>query len=160
MKRLLAAFVTILALAVPAAAWADSSLIVIGKSIGAAQLGMTKTDVVHIYGKPKRTERFDFASGERGLLAVYTKHGGTFRVTYARGVAIGVLTSARYYRTAGGVGPGSPSVAAARLPGFRKDQCTGGYVRQAFRAFTFFVPARTPEVITYAEIYRLGYFDC
>ena len=160
MKRLLPVFVAILALAAPPAARADSSLIVIGKSIGAVRLGMAKADVVGIYGKPKRAERFEFASGERGLLAVYTKHGGTFRVEYAHGVVVGVLTAARYYRTSGGTGPGSPVAQAARLPGFRFDPCTGGYVRQAFGAVTFFVPLREDGPVKYAEIYSLGYFDC
>lgn len=57
MRRLLPIFVAILALAAPPAARADSSLIVIGKSIGAVRLGMAKADVARIYGKPKRAEQ-------------------------------------------------------------------------------------------------------
>lgn len=160
MRRLLAAFVTTLALAAPASAVASSSLIVIGESIGPIRLGMPRSEVIQVFGTPRSTERFEFTSGEVGRVATYTKHGGAFRVTYADGVVVGISTAARFYRTASGVGPGSPRARAAALPGFRFDQCTAGYVRQTGDAFTFFTSYAGPRLISHAEIYRSAYFDC
>jgi hypothetical protein len=164
MGRVCALGVTILllTLAPAAAAGVDRSLIVVGKSIGPIALDMTRNEVVQRFGKPFASIRFEFVSGEVGRVVRYRKHGGAFRITYADGRVVGISTAARFYRTAEGVGPGVPLSLGASLPGFRFDQCTGGFVRQAFRALTYFVSrsGRLDGQITRVEIYRIGYIDC
>lgn len=167
MGRLLPVFVTTLALAAPASALAapastpgSPSLIVIGASIGPIHLGMARSDVIHVFGMPRSTTRFEFASGEVGREALYKKRGGAFRITYAGGSVVGISTAARYYRTASGVGPGSPRSQAAALPGFRFDQCTAGYSRQLGDTLTFFNSYAGPRLISHAMVVRSAYFDC
>lgn len=116
--------------------------------------------MIHLFGTPRSTTRFEFASGEVGREALYKKRGGAFRITYAGGIVVGISTAARYYRTASGVGPGSPRSQAAALPGFRFDQCTAGYSRQLGETLTFFNSYAGPRVISHAEVYRSAYFDC
>lgn len=164
MRRLCAALVTTLALVAPqlASAGTERSLIVVGRSIGPIELGMARADVVKRFGKPFASTPFEFASGEVGRVVRYRKHGGAFRITYVDGAVVGLSTAARFYRTAEGVGPGVPLSLGASLPGFHFDQCTGGFVRQAVRALTFFVSrsGRLDGPISRVEIYRLGYVDC
>jgi hypothetical protein len=167
MSRFPAVLVTTLALAIPASTLAapagplaSPSLIVIGESIGPIRLGVPASEVVKLFGKPRSTKRFEFASGEVGRVAAYRKHGGAFLVTYANGVVVGISTAARFYRTASGVGPGSPRPLAAALPGFRFDQCTAGYSRQTGGTLTLFNSYAGPRLISHAEIYRTAFFDC
>jgi hypothetical protein len=121
MRRVLPVFVTILVLVAPSSVSADSSRIVIGRSIGVVGLGTTESAVVRIYGRPRTTERFEFVSGEVGRVARYRRHPGAFRITSVGGIVGGVDTAARNYRTSGGIGPGSPIAAGVALPGFRFD---------------------------------------
>jgi hypothetical protein len=140
----------------------DRSLIVVGRSIGPIALGMERADVVARFGKPFASTRFAFVSGEVGRVVRYRKHGGSFRITYLDGRVVGLSTAARFYRSIEGVGPGVPLSLGASLPGFHFVQCTGGFVRQAFRALTFFT-SRSGTLdgqISRVEIYRLGYIDC
>jgi hypothetical protein len=155
---------TILSLVLAAAATAapDRSLVVVGRSIGPIALGMERAAVVQRFGKPLGSTRFEFVSGEVGRVVRYRKHGGSFSITYADGVVVGISTAARFYQTVEGVGPGAPLSFGASLPGFRFDQCTGGFVRQTRGALTFFSSrsGRLDGEISRVEIYRLGYIDC
>jgi len=160
MRRFWVAIATTLALAVPPAATADPSRIVIGRSIGPVALGMTSANVVATIGKPLRVERFTWSSGQAGRMGVYRKHGGLFRVSYAAGKVVGVETAARFYRTASGIGPGTSYAAAGTAAGFRPDACTGGFLRRAHGAFTFLVPFEPGGVIRRVVILKLGYVDC
>ncbi|MCC6223207.1 MAG: hypothetical protein IT201_06905 [Thermoleophilia bacterium] len=160
MCRLWIAIAAALALALPAPASAEAGLIAVGRSIGPVALGMTSADVVAAIGQPLRIDRYDWPAGQPGTTSVYRKHGGLFRVSYAADVVVGVETAARFYRTASGVGPGTPYAAARAAPGFRLDACTGGFRRRAHGAFTFLVPFAQGGMIRRVVILQLGYFDC
>jgi hypothetical protein len=170
MCRVILAFVATLAVAGAVAAGAlaalarppESSLIVIGKSIGPIELGLSRADVVRRFGRPLAVERFEFVNGEAGRLARYKKHGGVFLITYVGGEVVSMTASATHYRTAGGVGPGAPLRSAADLPGFRFDQCTGGYSRFTRRWITEFSPysGSLDSPIRSVTIALIGYFDC
>lgn len=160
MRRLWIAIVAVLALALPAPASADAGLIVVGRSIGPVALGMTSADVVAAIGQPARVDRFTWPSGQPGSTGVYRKHGGLFRVSYAGGTVVGVETASRFYRTASGIGPGTPYAVAQAASGFRFDACTGGFMRKAHGAFTFLVPFEPGGAIRRVVVLKLGYFDC
>ncbi len=160
MRRICLAIVTALALALPAAAGADSGLIAVGRSIGPVSLGMAREQVIATIGQPSRVDRFAWPSGQSGSTGVYRKHGGLFRVSYAAGKVVGVEAASRFYRTASGIGPGTPFATAQAAPGFRPDACTGGFMRTTRGATTFLVPFDPAGVIRRVVILKLGYFDC
>jgi hypothetical protein len=127
------------ALATPFAAFADSPLIVIGRSVGPIRIGMPRAEVVRLLGKPRQPP-----SGA----PYYIEHGARFSVSYVHGDVAWIRTSSRYYRTRSGVGVGAPLKAAAALPGFRFERCAGGYRRLAHGAYTIFSPGTTEHTKT------------
>ena len=72
MRRICLAIVTALALALPAAAGADSGLIAVGRSIGPVSLGMAREQVIATIGQPSRVDRFAWPSGQSGSFASTT----------------------------------------------------------------------------------------
>jgi hypothetical protein len=86
-------------------------------------MGESEKAVVRALGPPRSTLAL-----RGGKLARYRLHGGLFIVTYdATGHVASLETYSSYYRTAGGVGPGSSVAKAAALPGFHADFCELGY---------------------------------
>jgi hypothetical protein len=106
----------------------DSRLIVPGKSIGAVAIGASGAAVASVYGEPQSEIAVVVAVGAPpGTLATYRSHGGRLYVTYdSRGTVVGVQTTSRYYRTAGGIGVGVEFARAAALPGFAVEYCADG----------------------------------
>jgi hypothetical protein len=58
-RKLALVLLPLVLLALPATAAADSRTIVVGRSIGPVELGMPKTEVVAVYGRPLSTSAFD-----------------------------------------------------------------------------------------------------
>lgn len=102
---------------------ADSSLIVPGRSIGGVALGMTRAQVEAQYGAPDSTLAITLRGGGTGLLATYHVHGGLLLVEYANDHVVSVETTARFYKTEGGAGPGASK---GNVHGFHVDYCSGG----------------------------------
>ncbi len=121
----------VLALAT-AAAHADSSVLVLGRSVGGVRLAATKAQVVGAYGRPAAVKRLGYG-GKPFELDTYAVRGGRLEVFYDRATlrVVGLSTSSSVYRTAGSFGVGS-SAAAARALGFAWNaQCTTSYVKTA-----------------------------
>ena len=105
----------------------DPAGIVLGKTIGAARLGMTEAAVVAAYGSPRRVRSLAAGSGGPRLrLASYRLHGGQLWVIYDSGRVVGLGTSSAYYSTSGGLGPGGPLSMAVSV-GFRPTVCRAEY---------------------------------
>jgi hypothetical protein len=135
---------------------ADAPLIVLDRSIGGVALGSTRADVEATYGKPFKQLVLVGAGGARAVLAYYRVHGTTLHVTYAGGRVVSVEANARYYKTPGGLGPGSSIEDAP--PGFAQDPCglgawSGGDNRGAFTVLT-----RDGDVISSVLITLSSYF--
>jgi hypothetical protein len=115
---------------VPAAGAEHPRLIVLGQSIGPVRLGMSEGAVVRALGPP-RTLRATSYGGKPLRVARYTVHGALFEVVYDRRArtVVGIGTVSRYFRTAGGVGRGSP-IAKVRSLGFRFSQCTANWEKR------------------------------
>jgi hypothetical protein len=115
---------------------ADPPLIVLDRSIGAVSLGSTRAQVEAAYGKPFKQLVVVGAGGAPAVLAYYRVHGATLYVTYQSGRVVSIETSSNYYRTRGGLGPGSSIEDVPR--GFFQDPCGLGVWTGAGPAFTVF----------------------
>ena len=72
--------------------------LVLGRSIGAAALGMSQDAIHSLYGEPLRTR----PAGD-----VFAVEGGVLEVAYAAGRVSALATTSAYYRTAEGIGVGT-----------------------------------------------------
>jgi hypothetical protein len=101
------------------AAQLETALVVPGKAIGAARLGMDAATLARLHGRPRSVRR---GAAPLSSVASYRARGGGLEVGFDRaGRAVRLTTSSRYYATAGGVGPGA-TLPATR---FRKALCAG-----------------------------------
>jgi hypothetical protein len=135
---------------------ADAPLIVLDRSIGGVSLGSTRAEVEATYGKPFKQLALVGAGGAQALLAYYRVHGTTLYVTYANGRVVSIETSSRYYRTGGGLGPGSSIERAP--PGFGQDPCSLGLWSGSNRG-AFTVLTRDGDVISNVLITLSSYFS-
>jgi hypothetical protein len=124
---------------VPAAGAHHPRLILLGESIGPVRLGMSERAVVRTLGAP-RTLRNTSYGGKPLRVARYTVHGGLFEVVYDRRArtVVGIGTASRYFRTAGGLGRGSP-ISKARTLRFRFSQCTANWEKNVRGALVSFL---------------------
>jgi hypothetical protein len=91
-------------------------------------MGMTEKQVEQLLGKPKKKISVSLGNGKQGRFARYTSHGADFLVTYdAAERVVSMETYSPFFKTAAGVGPGSPITAAEAQKGFRPDYCELGY---------------------------------
>ena len=91
----------------------ETALIVLGRSIGAARIGMLRPDVLMRYGRPARSRYKIGQDKSKELVDSYRLHGGALTFTYRDDTTVGLSTTSRYYTTASGVGPGVPAGADA-----------------------------------------------
>jgi len=106
------------AFAPDAGAWQrEPALVVPGRSIGTASIGMRREDVADFYGPNPRRVTVKLADGSRADVDDYRVQGGRLRVTYRGEKAIAISTTSRYYQTARGLGPGAPLKARAQDDG-------------------------------------------
>lgn len=136
MRRLVSVIALALATGAAASAVVDPPRVLVGRSIGAARLGMTEAAVLAAYGVPKRTTRWRLA-GRSGPIAVY----GSLQVYLDAGRVVAVETTSPRYRLAGAVGVGTltarrPNEFSFSWRGFRYDACSGAYRRRAYEAVT------------------------
>jgi hypothetical protein len=91
-------------------------------------MGMTEKQVEQLLGKPRSTVTISLGNGKRGRYARYTSHGADFLVTYdASDRVVSMETYSPFFKTADGVGPGSPITSAKALKGFHPDYCELGF---------------------------------
>ena len=97
-----------------AGAWQrEPALVVAGRAIGTAKIGMTRTDVVEFYGPPRKRTRERLVDGSSVEVGHHRVRGGTLRVTLRDERVIAISTTSGYYRTLKGLGPTSPLRARA-----------------------------------------------
>jgi hypothetical protein len=106
----------------------SSSSIVLNRSVGPISIGLDRQHVDRLLGRPESTLAVFSTRREPGTLARYRSHGADLLVVYdSSGRVASIETYSSYYRTNGGVGPGSPLALAAQLPGFNRNSCDLGY---------------------------------
>jgi hypothetical protein len=115
----------------------DPVAIVLGRSIGAVRLGMSKADVVGFYGEGRMRV---VTSGRKRLhRATYAVVSGGLSVLYDADRVVGVTATTPYYRTLGGIGVGA---ALSSTPGFRWSTCARSHSRTRGGTTTDLFPAR------------------
>ena len=137
----------------------DPPLIVIDRSIGGVSIGMPQADVEALLGQPDSSLSIALRGGGTGLLVRYRLHGGLLSVVYAGGRVVSVETDASFYRTDGGIGPGTSK---AGLHGFHEDFCSGGLWDGSEAippegVVTIF--QRNGDLVSSVTITELGYYD-
>ena len=139
-RRAVAAL-ALVALSCAGAGWAaDSSRVLVGRSIGDIRLGMSDAAVTAAYGTPARTTRWRLP-GRSGPAAIYRAPGGSLLVHLDAGRVVAIETTSPRYRLSGEVGVGTitprrTDELAFSWRGFRYDACSGTYQRRAYGAVT------------------------
>ena len=111
---------------------ADAPVIVIDRSIGGIALAMSEQRVRAQYGPPDSSFVSAGEGAEKGLFATYRRHGGFLSVVYSGGKVVGVLTNARFYKTAKQYGAWGPGGAMTMVRGlgvrapFHDEPCSFG----------------------------------
>jgi hypothetical protein len=132
--------------------------IVLGRAIGPVKFGMSERAVVAALGAPRSAENANYG-GKPLRRATYRIHGALFEVSYDRASrrVVGIGTASRYFRTADGVGPGSP-VARLRARGFRFSQCTANWDRLVGDVYVSFIVTGAKAEAVY--MLRSAYTSC
>jgi hypothetical protein len=111
--------------------------IVLGKSIGAARLGMPRAEIVAFYGDGRNTTVRRM--GMRLERSRYGVVGGRLTITYDKdGRVVIVSTTSPYYRTKQGIAVGTPAPTAA----FAWSPCAKSHIRARGGTTTDIVPTR------------------
>lgn len=125
----------------------ETAAIVVGHSIGAVRIGMTRADVIGFYGKARRSIWRRFAPDRlRVQIALYRLHGGRFSVVYDGDTVVGVAAWSPYYSTAAGGGPGSTADGVRRFALVTKTTCGDVYHRVARGVDTYFTSSRDATI--------------
>ena len=136
MRRLVLVLTLALVSVATAAAATDPPKVLVGRSIGAARLGMTEEAVTAAYGAPTRTTSWRLP-GRSGPANRY----GSLLVYLDAGRVVAVETASARYRLLDGIGVGTttprrPNEFSFSWRGFRYDACGGAYKRRAYNAVT------------------------
>jgi hypothetical protein len=103
-------------------------MVVLDRSIGGISIGMRKTGVVTLLGMPSSRLAISLGGGKSGLTVRYRAHGAPLLITYDRsGRVVAIEAYSSFYRTVGGLGPGSMLTRAGALHDFKPDFCEFGY---------------------------------
>src|SRR5262249_40783222 len=96
-------------LAPDAGAWQrEPALVVPGRSIGTARIGMTEPRIVAFYGSSRHRVVGRLPNGSKAAFDPYRVRGGKLQGTYRADRVVSVATTSVYYRTAKGLAVGSP----------------------------------------------------
>ena len=160
--RLIVLSSTALALAVAGSAQASHPrTIVLGKSIGPVRLGMSEQAVIGVLGKPRVAKNANYG-GKPLRVATHAVHGARFDVDYDRATrkVVGFQTNSSYFKTADGIGPGSPLRRVRALPGFRFGQCTANWEASRHGVLVSFVPRAGASTVESISMIRPTYTSC
>jgi hypothetical protein len=92
----------------------DTAVMLLGRSIGSARIGMPRAALLERYGRPLRTKSEKLGEQKtRALVDRIAVPGGVLTATSVDDRVVGLSTRSAYYTTLRGLGPGSP---AAELP--------------------------------------------
>jgi uncharacterized repeat protein (TIGR01451 family) len=108
--------------------FAPEVTLALDRSIGGVSIGMTEAEVRALLGAPASTLKITLGGGKTGRSVRYVVHGAPLLLTYdSSGRVASIEAYSSFFRTAGGIGPGSPLELVLGLPGFRPDFCELGY---------------------------------
>jgi hypothetical protein len=163
MRVAFAAVLLFVLLAAPAAR-ADSTALVLGRTVGDISIGETEKSVHKAYGKPVSLKHGTYGGGLFDL-ARYKVTGGLIEVYFDRKtrLVVGIATTSARYRTSAGFGVGSPGLKAKALGFTWNAPCTVSYLKDAagihMEIITRGLKRTTPVSVVY--FIRLAYAgDC
>lgn len=91
-----------------AGAWQwEPALVVAGRAIGTATIGMSRANLLDFYGKPRKRGTEKLPDGTRLDVQEHGFLGGRLRMTFRGDRVIAIATTSSYYRTIRGLGPGA-----------------------------------------------------
>jgi uncharacterized protein YuzE len=98
------------------------------RSLGSVSIGMTEKTVLEALGEPLGALKITLGGGKSGTSVRYSVHGAPLLITYdSTGKVISIEAYSPYFKTIGGIGPGSSLSLVRALRGFRPDFCELGY---------------------------------
>ena len=115
----------------------DPVAIILGRSIGAARLGMARADIVAFYGDGRKN--VVRLQGKRLERTSYAVVGGSLSVTYEGDRVVAVATTSPYYRTQRGIAVRAP---IPSVPAFSRSTCARSHSRSQGGTTTDLVHAR------------------
>jgi hypothetical protein len=119
----------------------DTAVLVLGRAIGSASIGMSREQVQRAYGQPRRTSQAKLGANKApGLIDTFNVPGGKLLVTTVGGRVVGLSTSSQYYTTPTGLGVGSPVADASRVAKAAWVKCKGVFRRSAGSVAVSFRP--------------------
>jgi hypothetical protein len=105
----------------------ETAAMILGRSIGALQLGESEAAVISMYGPPRRT-RASIGKAKLDLLT-YRAHRGTLSAYLDAGKVVGAGTTSPYYTSPTGIGVGADAAQVRRWSGAARDACRRAYHR-------------------------------
>ena len=94
----------------------DTAVVVLGRSIGSARVGMPSTGLIARYGRAVRTRSTKLGEQKtRARVESFLVPGGLLTATTVNDRVVGISTRSAYYTTLKGLGPGSPATDLPRV---------------------------------------------
>ena len=122
----------------------DTALIVLGRTIGTAAIGMKRAETLRRYGPPRRSRPVKLGAARiPARLDTFLVPGGTLEVTTVSDRVVGLATASPYYTTLGGLGPGSMLADADRLSGTMWIACERAFRRRGPVVVSFVAGRKT-----------------
>ncbi len=124
-------------------------LTVLDRSIGGVSIGMTEPDVIKLFGAPSGTLKITLGGGMTGRSVRYRVHGAPLLITYdSSGRVVSIEAYSPFFRTAGGIGPGSSLALVGRCTGSGRTSASSatGTARRTRRPPTSSPSSRPMEV--------------
>ena len=136
----------------------DTALILLGKTIGSASIGMARDEVLRRYGQPRERRRAKLGEAKTpGWLDTFAVPGGSLRVTTVDDRVVGLATASPYYTTVSGLGAGSPLGDAARLSSATWVECNIAFKRSVAGVVVSFRARAGRRVVRDVMMIRRGY---
>lgn len=133
----------------------DTALIVLGRTIGTAAIGMKRAETLRRYGQPQRSRPVKLGAARiPARVDTFAVPGGALKVTTVSDRVVGLSTASPYYTTLRGLGPGSSRADADRLSGTIWTACERAFRRHG-RVVVSFVARRT--TVTSVVMVRRAY---
>lgn len=121
----------------------DTAVLVLGRSIGSASLGMARQALLDRYGAPRSSRPLRIGDAKTSArVDGFAVPGGLLRATTVGDLVVGLSTTSPFYTTKSGLGVGSSLADVETLVPGRRDPCTGAYRRQAGPVAISFVVRR------------------
>jgi hypothetical protein len=126
----------------------DTALILPGRSIGSAVIGMPSDRLEAIYGAPVRTRSVELGPDRvMGQTQLFRAPGGRLGAFIVDQKVVGLWTTSPFYSTPAGLGAGTPLADARRLPLSAWTQCTEAMRTKLGPVATSFLPGSSARTV-------------